>query len=382
MTKTARSPRKLYDRLLILIFLAAIGLPPLASAIDSHLGENTTRGNWEKREFVRFPGWPQSVDALATFPEQFEEYYSDNFWPRSHLIRWHNWLKLIGFGLSPSEKVIVGKQGWLFYGDRDALDAYRRVNPFTKSELEQWRILLEKRHQWFGDRGIDYLFIIVPNKSTIYPEYMPSHIRRDARESRLDALVNYLETYSDFAILDLRGALLSAKQRDRVYHRTDSHWNKPGVFAAYRAIFAELNERFPGLTPLELDAFRREPIRRSGGDLAMMLGLENTLKEDAIRFSAMFPSRFRPASPGIIKAHLPENQQPFATEIDDRQLPRAVIFHDSFMLNLGPFLSEHFQRAVFLNQYEFDREIITRERPNLVIQEIAERTLMGSVPQD
>ena len=49
-------------------------------------------------------------------------------------------------------------------------------------------------------------------------------------------------------------------------------------------------------------------------------------------------------------------------------LPRAVMFRDSFASWLIPFLSEHFSRIVFSWEYSFDRALVEREHPDVVIQ--------------
>ena len=63
------------------------------------------------------------------------------------------------------------------------------------------------------------------------------------------------------------------------------------------------------------------------------------------------------------------------TEIPGASLPRAVIFRDSFASRLAPYLSEHFSRAVYLWQNDFDSDAIEREHPDVVIQEIVSRHL-------
>jgi hypothetical protein len=47
---------------------------------------------------------------------------------------------------------------------------------------------------------------------------------------------------------------------------------------------------------------------------------------------------------------------------------------------LTPFLSEHFRRIVYTCKYPLDRELIERERPDLVIQEFVERSFMANFP--
>jgi len=65
------------------------------------------------------------------------------------------------------------------------------------------------------------------------------------------------------------------------------------------------------------------------------------------------------------------------TEVPDPSLPRAVIFRDSFASRLVPFLSEHFSRAVYVWQNDFDANVVIAEHPDVVIQEIVGRHLYG-----
>jgi hypothetical protein len=68
------------------------------------------------------------------------------------------------------------------------------------------------------------------------------------------------------------------------------------------------------------------------------------------------------------------------TEIPGSTLPRAVIFRDSFASQLAPLLSEHFSRAVYLWQNDFDAQVVEEECPDIVIQEIVGRHLFNFIP--
>ena len=56
------------------------------------------------------------------------------------------------------------------------------------------------------------------------------------------------------------------------------------------------------------------------------------------------------------------------------------MFRDSFATWLIPLLSESFSHILYSWQYTFNREIVERERPDVVIQEMVERTLMSPAP--
>ena len=107
-------------------------------------------------------------------------------------------------GVSPSPKVIFGAEGWLYYGESD-IPYFRNVKPLsTANSFGAWQKRLEEREQWLADRGIPYLIVFAPLKSTIYPENMPRAYNRIGTESRLDQLMAHLKAHSNLRVVDLR----------------------------------------------------------------------------------------------------------------------------------------------------------------------------------
>ena len=79
----------------------------------------------------------------------------------------------------------------------------------STAKLEEWRILFEERRVWLKERGIRYLVVFAPDKTSIYPEQLPDAYRPRSPISRLDQLVDHLEEHSDLAFVDLREALVA-----------------------------------------------------------------------------------------------------------------------------------------------------------------------------
>jgi hypothetical protein len=115
-----------------------------------------------------------------------------------------------------------------------------------------------------------------------------------------------------------------------------------------------------------------------GMDLAGMMGLTRVLTETDLRLVPRRPRRARVVEPAGAAPTAEEGR--LVTELDDPSLPRAVIFRDSFVSRLVPFLSEHFSRAVYLWQNDFDADVVAREHPDVVIQEIVGRHLYNFIP--
>ena len=68
------------------------------------------------------------------------------------------------------------------------------------------------------------------------------------------------------------------------------------------------------------------------------------------------------------------------TQHQDPSLPTAMVFRDSFAGRLIPFLSEHFSRASYFWQNEFDFDDIERQKPDIVIQEFVARHFFAYLP--
>ena len=331
----------------------------------------------ENRELAPLPPRPTSWATVRAFPAAASRYFEDHFGLRARLVRWQAALRLRLLHVSASPDVILGRDGWLFYaGDGGSEDIASAV-PFTHDELEVWRSTLQHTYDWLHARGIAYVFVLAPDKHAVYPEELPPSVRRVGLETRTDTLVRYLREHSTVPVLDLRPALLAAKARERVYHVTDTHWNDRGAYVGYDEIVRALRVAGP---PVTRTAFDAPSVAIPGLDLAGMLGVTGELTEEDLRLVPRAPRRARIVEPAHPDSRLMEAR--IVTEQADRSLPRAVVFHDSFFAALIPFLSEHFSRALYLWQYNFDPEVVLAEHPAVVIQEWVGRRLSTQPPYD
>jgi hypothetical protein len=361
------------ERVLIAAFLVIITLP----ALGTMMGVQRTTATDENRPLEPFPRLEMTWASWQAFPAGFTRYFEDNFAFRPVLVRGQAAARLKALDVSPSRSVIKGRDGWWFYADDGALEDYAEAPPFTVPELEAWRRTLQATSDWLRARGIAYVFVMAPDKHQVYPEHMPSTIRR-AAHSRMDQLARYLADHSTVRVLDLRPALTRAKSAERIYHLTDTHWNDAGAYTAYTRILSSLSESVPALRPRPRAMLAAHHVRRGGLDLARMMRLTHVLHEDDVRLDWGGKAAARIVEPREPNPHGIDAR--LVTELPDRTRPRAVIFRDSFGSALIPFLSEHFSRAVYLWQYNVDPEVIATERPDVVIHELVGRRLVTLTP--
>lgn len=366
--------RAIEDWARIIFFIIAIWLPLLSM----NLFRDSSAPSEENRQLASFPAVRLNLKSLATFPQRFNQYFNDNFGMRSTLIRWQAVAKVKWLGVSTSPKVIVGKDGWLFDdGDDEGIASYRSGRPFTHEQLARWRQVLTARRDWLAQRGIPYIFVVVPEKQTIYPEYLPGGLARPPQVSRLDQLIADLKENSNLEILDLRPALLEAKHAHSLFLRTDTHWNNFGGLAAYQAIIRETAKSFPGMQPMQESDCELFTVNFTTGDLARLLGLNGLMAEE-LQGLTLRRQEY------TLTGDMMSSEQPIVSQRQETNLPHLVMFRDSFATFMIPLISQHFSRAVYVwdRQHRFHRDWVEAERPNVVIQEMVERFLVDNPPDD
>jgi alginate O-acetyltransferase complex protein AlgJ len=367
----------------IVAFMAAIWLPLVATFWASGSGRMDTT---EKRKLADRPKFKLTRERLNTYPADFNHYFDDNFGMRENLVGLHSYLKGIGLGVSPIRDAIIGNEGWLYLGDSNIVADYRNAHPFNETELRQWRDVLVAKREWLAERGVRYVFVVAPDKHTIYPEYMPSRFNKISSSSCLDQLMAYMKANSDFEIVDLRPALNAAKATVRVFHKTDTHWNDRGAFVAYREIMRAASALLPELKPRDEGDFRAVAYPAPGRDLANMMGLRAVIGERILRLEPTFQLCAEPAAitlpPDFQGPNHEPGHGPFAMQCSTGKL-KAVVFRDSFGTALVPYLAESFKRTAFIWHYP-NRTVmnatIASERPDIVIEERVERHLKPLLP--
>jgi hypothetical protein len=294
---------------------------------------------------------------------------------RDWLIRSRARMMIKWLGVSPSERLIVGKQGWFFLGNQRAIDQYRGVAHFTPEELAHWKRVLVERRNWLTERGIAYLVVFVPNKHSVYPEFMPDNLPRVGEESQLSELVRYLSQQGDLPVLDLRPALARAKRKQRIYHKTDTHWNDVGAYEAYRAILARLATKLPALEHASPTPVRSHRVSSPGMGLPELVGLGDVYTEERLKLTPQSPRAAIPVQQRAAYEARVRKQLPLILGTRDPSLPRALMFRDSFANALVPYLSESFDRILYVWERNMDPRIVEKDQPDVVIHQIAERFL-------
>jgi alginate O-acetyltransferase complex protein AlgJ len=368
---TSRS--RCFETATIVLFAAAL-CAPLAAAGFSW---DPPRTVGERRGRPPFPRVEWSRSALRAFAGGFDAWHHARFGFRNRLVRWHRALYVMKLGLSTSPKVILGRDGWLYYDSVEPQPSapardFRGTHPLSPARLERWRWMFADQRDWLAERDIRYLVVFPPSKETVYPEFMPTRFNRIQPRTPLQQLVDHLRQHApDLPIVDLTGPLEEAKAREPVFWKTDTHWNDFGCYRAYVEIAERLSAWFPAVRPVPESAFERVESTLTG-DLVRMLGVDPSWVEryPAMRRREPLPVRFTPSRYQV---------RPRVVSRQDRDdLPRALVFRDSYFEGLIELVSAHFSEAMYIwHELGLDAQRVERFKPDVVIQEIGERALRG-----
>jgi hypothetical protein len=106
----------------------------------------------------------------------------------------------------------------------------------------------------------ELVFFVGPNKSTIYPEKMPSYFKAINLPSILDQ-VNALDFSCRFIKVDLRDTLIK-NRNELLYYKWGTHWNDRGAQFSWNKIRDEVSDKLPKLRwPLISSSVSYRPAR-------------------------------------------------------------------------------------------------------------------------
>jgi len=313
-----------------------------------------------------------SSNSIFQYFDDFEYYYSKNFYGRSMFFRSVSYLKYNFFGTSiKPEPCLVGEDDFLFLGNNasDIIDETLGVEQFNHNELRKINSRIISHSEWMKENSIDFIFAVAPNKHSVYPEKLPFEVE-EYTQRKINQIYRLISQNSNISWVNLIDGMQGNSRYGSLYHKTDSHWNSVGGYLGYRNIITKLNEIYPGdFLSIRFEKLDKYSIERNTYGLSRMLDLPIYEMSNDVKIQN--PKAIQ--QPGKIE-HNKRNDFELRF-VNPRRKFKILIFRDSFGTELVPYLSEHFKESIFIWSSRIDRELIIKEKPDLVLFEIVERNL-------
>lgn len=218
-------------KIFIIIFFCLLCLPSLGMLFFK------TDVSVEQRQVQIFPSIKTGGKLNVKFFDQLNDYFSDNFAFRQNLIEVDAIIKKNVFRQSGNEKVIVGSKGYLFFSE--TLDDYLGQNTLSKREIYSCGRVLSLLQENVEQNNRQFLFVITPNKNSLYPEYMPKRYIKTSEQNNYSLLQAEMKK-ENINTVDLKKMFIDSGKE--VYHKLDSHWNNQGAAMGCNAILNYLGK--------------------------------------------------------------------------------------------------------------------------------------------
>lgn len=231
----------------------------------------------ENRMLQEFP--EASLNSVfngnGEFFSEFEEWFNDHFQFRDFLIRTKGEISYRVFNLTGSNGVYVGDDGYMYY---KSVIEHEQITNELMSEEQVGEIVdkYERIKEYTNSKGKEFLFMIPPQKNTVFPERSPEFNVERRMPNQYENILNKLINSSaseDF--IDVIPILRGAERNHPTYYKTDFHWNGYGATMAFASVVNILAER-EGLGVLYNDDMYEIYYNEfQGGQLNNMPLLEN-----------------------------------------------------------------------------------------------------------
>lgn len=358
--------RKIH-KIFIVIFLVLLSLPVL---FFDHLSDISIS---EKRSLARFPAIVVDDSFNTGFFLEIDKYISDRFGLRTPAVRLSNFLTFNVFNKISTSVALIGKNNWLFFTDTGKnVNDFMHTNYFSEEQIQTIADNLQEYDEWCKSQGIVFVVRIIPNKHTVYPEYYP--VFKPEGPNRTELLMNELDK-RPFNVRYLKDPLVAEKSSFGypLYLETDTHWNPAGAFVAYN----ELREYLATVLSFDFPVYAwvtsYEQVA-GYGDIIKLMGLTTYGTTTTVR-KELQDSLYKDS---IHLEHIDIlSDDSLRTIQTDAPLPRGIVYCDSFIVALQPFLSTQFSYIEYIRSFSFfsDRERIKEQKPDVVVLSILERNL-------
>ena len=306
---------------------------------------------------------------ISDFKDQYHTYYEDQFVLKPLLFKVYSGIQSQLFGTNPiPEKVVKGTDNWYFLGDfrSNAVRESKGLLNFNDQQLKKIHNNVAERQAWSKQNGIEYYIAIAPNKHSVCGEYLP--ILQNSNPTKLQQVKEMLKGKS---FIDL-GDYLRDSTHLRLYDKANTHWNGMGAYLGYLRLINAINLQFPDVGTLKIKDINLYTSYKEFDELTSMLSLAGNYERIEAR---ILDPKFTPLSPRI-ESGTKNSPGTFERRFSCPKKPlKVLVFRDSFAAGLIKYIRESFGETVFLWSYEFNKELILKEKPDIVISEIVERNI-------
>lgn len=354
------------EKILVILFIGILVFPNMYWNV---LGLNEEGENLENRNLAERP--QLNIQTVEDFPKNYENYYNDHLAFRNEVINITSLIDYKVFHTINSEKVLLGKNNWLFYKgagveeleDEAPVKDYLGTNIYTQNEMEVIAKNINIVSGFLKEKEIEFSVMICPNKENIYGEYMPDGYVKVNENNKASILVNYLNKHTDVKIFYPIEDLNKYSKKYQLYYKYDTHWNRLGAFVAEQ----QIKEMYQGISE-DIEDVTIEYNTSIPKDLANMVNMPDEFTDDKNYFLTDYNNGVQEQ---LIESTEDGTYSAYTSNAKDSR--RIMLIRDSYGEAMMGYLARDFKDTIFVHRGVFDQGYIDIFQPDIVIYEVVER---------
>ena len=355
--------KSICKKLYISLFIVVMCLPYFLWLV---FGKFFDTANYENRNLESKPVF--SIDTYGKFASDYTAYFDDNLPFKNALVSLNSRMNYYLFRSSSSDRVIIGKEDWLFYADvsdGNPIADYQGKRMFSEEELQAIADNLLGIEEELAKQGVEFVIFVAPNKERIYSEMMPDFYGEPADIYATQQVIDYIKNHTDIRIVYSYTELMEAKSffpNVNLYYKTDTHWNDVGGYIGSRALLSELGIDMPDIIDSSIVI---EESSGAGGDLANILHMTSDFADDSYSIS------------GYEDHDIVNIKWDFSTEIiyhcQNADTRKLFVVRDSFFTAMSEYMASQFNDSYMIHRYAYDYEKYIEQSPDIFVLEVVER---------
>lgn len=328
----------------------------------------------EKRLLAKAPEYKAGRLLTDKYYKKIAKFLDDRYPFRRSFIISKNWIDYYIFSTSPSPKVHMGREGWFFM--KEGMNDYFKQDCEKKKKARELARKLSAIEKTLQSAGKKFLFIVPPDKATIYPEHIRvSRTSGNCGKNFYDFFIEALADYPIQGFIRLDRILLDEKKDRQVYYKKGSHWNHRTSVLVSRLILERLSTPSRKFSLPDIK-FKERKVTR---DLASLFSL-NLMEKSDYTLMDQTKSRSHTKTLKPLPNGMPHLRMRTDAEAGVPLLPRAIIYRDSFLIEplrliQGSFtgIEALWSRNIPMNKNTIDFPALRSSK--IVILEVVERNL-------
>lgn len=353
----------------VILFVIIISIPTLFLPFY----ESSTAS--ENRAKDKFPEWYTLYTYPVLFIRKVDAFYKSNFALRNHLYNFYKYLKwdILGENPFPNE-VVVGKDGWLFPGNKSYhnYDQSLGVVSDIEERMDSTCCKMLAMKTFCDSLGIDFYLAIGPDKASVYPEMLP--IKPLTVGKTKDVVKRKLKRFH-VNVIDMSDYILEQKDGQKLYfYKTDTHWNHLGAYLGTQRLLDEIRKKYDVGT-IDLNDYQVKDTVVFTMDLSRQIDVP--MKESY----SVFKKQKDDYTKTIRSMNYDGWDVPLEETINVKRESKCVVFRDSYFQNMYDYFCNNVGHAV-IGVQRFDRNLILKVRPDFVVFELVERRLLDFDPNE